>query len=258
MKLTFGNRDAALETPESLDENIYDPNLSDSNSLEAINGHLDFRNVNYAALPTDHLPLQAIRRGALFRGKMVGATLNADYYKKAFNYNDKSSSGNDTHHLQPIPGAGIEFYAPTGGQVLLTWQVSYSSDLEDHTRKEIFAAAEGEDLPEVPDYEQRAFVTLMSASGNDFDLSEIGRRHFFPSAIRLDETDFKYDARWAGRERTWSGHYLATVSSQTWYRYGIGVYSTANLSRIRVRNFKYLLFPNTIATVTEPVPVDIV
>jgi len=242
MKVEFKHRLADLETPEKLDENLYRPvlNTVKTESLDVINGHLDHDNVAYSSSETRHLPLPAIRRGAMFRGKMVGSTLNADFAKDIVDYtNASSSASSDGDKLQPIPGTGIEFYAPSDGILLLTWQLSYSSDLD--TPKKGSSSK----------YQQRAFLSLMGAQGSTLDLEELGFRQYLPACIDPDGAPptggpGTGDAvgRYLGMGRMWSGHHVVGVTSQTWYRYGIGVYSTANLTRIRVRNFKYLYFPN--------------
>ena len=80
MKIEFQYTGLDLEDPLKLDSNIYDPAAVSLGSLDALNGYLDYQNVDYGST-LDPLPLTAIRRGALSRSKMVGATINADYQK---------------------------------------------------------------------------------------------------------------------------------------------------------------------------------
>ena len=131
MKQEFQHMGAALVHPEKVDSNIYDPSKVQGRSLENINGHLDHENVDYN---DGHIPLQAIRPGALFRGKMVGSTLNADFSVKKYGGTSEAHYAmkpkDDWRAVEGIPGAGIEIYTPTSGTLLLTWQVGYESDLD--------------------------------------------------------------------------------------------------------------------------------
>ena len=267
MKVEFKFRDSELTSPAKVDHNIYDPNLETAESLDVLNGHLDHNNIDF--VEDQALPLNSIRRGALFRGKMVGSTLNADYYKKLNSFKD----GGDWHDftdqssekIQPIPGSGIEFYTPTSGTVLLTWQVSYSSDLDVKSTKDDLdystesstiqykmetafsvGTAVGQDKKIRA---SRGFLTLMSATGDEMNLSEIGFRQYFPQSI---EGELSLDPRRIlGMGRIWSGHYMFEATEQTWHRYGVGVFSTVNMARMRIRNFKYLFFPNATATINS-------
>ena len=93
----------------------------------------------------------------------------------------------------------------------------------------------------------------MGAKDNDFDLAEIGYRQYLPMCI-LQDGGSTAPARVMGMGRIWSGHHVVEVNARTWYRYGIGIYSSANMARIRVRNFKYLYFPNAEATIDGSIP----
>jgi hypothetical protein len=243
MKPTFRYSGIDLEVPENVDNNLYDPSLSEAASLDVLNGNLDYTNLEYPTTATittstgsikhnKPLPLTGIRRGALFRGKMVGSTINSDYRKTFFHYRS-SSSDTDGPEIEPIPGTAIEFYAPTSGLLLLTWQVSCSTDLD-----VMFT------FSDIPQRAQRTFLTLMGATGNEFELTEIGFRHYMPQNIESSTGTFGDGYRILGTGRIWSGHHIHEVEPRTWYRYGVGIFSTANLARIRVRNFKYLFFPN--------------
>lgn len=270
MKLKFKFRNGELLSPARVDHNVYDPNLTSAESLDVLNGHLDHSNLDFLA--DQPLPLSALRRGSLFRGKMVGSTLNVDYHKKLFNYRDSGDwhgqEDSDVEMIQPIPGAGIEFYAPTSGTILLTWQVSYSSDLDRAVDGESSdqTSSNPEDIykmvPTVTgDYglfgagqdskirASRAFLTLMGATNDDSNLSEVGYRQYFPWGINGYDPAID-PQRIMGHGRIWSGHYMVEATEQTWYRYAIGLLSTANMARVRVRNFKYLFFPNASATLT--------
>jgi hypothetical protein len=264
MKLEFKFRDSQLTSPAKVDHNIYDPNLETAESLDVLNGHLDHDNIDF--VEDQALPLNSIRRGALFRGKMVGSTLNADYYKKLNNFKQEGDwedfTDESSESIQPIPGSGIEFYTPTSGTVLLTWQVSYSSDLDVKMSKDdLEYSTEASIIPYQPygfggEYvvgqdpkirASRGFLTLMSATGDEMNLSEIGFRQYFPQSIL---GDLSLDPqRYLGMGRIWSGHYMFEATEQTWHRYGVGVFSTANMARMRIRNFKYLFFPNATATI---------
>lgn len=277
MKIKFKYRDGQLLSPAKVDHNIYDPNLTEAESLDVLNGHLDHKNIDL--LPDEHLPLSAIRRGALFRGKMVGSTLNSDFYKKIFPWTEEGhwseQADDDPSTIQPIPGCGIEFFAPTSGTLILTWQVSYTSDLdkvigEDGEGNRTIYTRDGLSAEQVYGFPSnpigylltgrtggqdakiegsRAFLTLMGATDDEDDLSEIGFRHYFPFAI--NGWDESVDPmRIMGQGRVWSGHHVVQATERTWYRYAIGVLSTANMARIRVRNFKYLFFPNASANLS--------
>ena len=290
MKLDFKFRSGDLASPAKVDHNIYDPNLTQGESLDVINGHLDHRNFSYEF--KESLPLSSLRRGSLFRGKMVGSTLNSDYYKKLFPYRTEGNflelTDSSASVIQPIPGAGIELFAPTSGTLLLTWQVSYSTDLDNpvsgEDNDEVAYNPEEPPLITSPDnptatavatvvgaitggtdsdysryYGQdaktrasRAFLTLMGGTGNRTNLLEIGYRQYLPhSMISRGAGDGLPAARIMGMGRVWSGHHVVQATEQTWYRYAIGVLSTANLTRVRVRNFKYLFFPNATANLTD-------
>ena len=246
MKQDFQHADSALAQPEKIDENIYDPSTISGKSLENINGHLDHENVDYGP-KGESIPLNAIRRGALFRGKMVGSTLNSDYTIEDNHNNSQAlymlKEVDDWRRVEAIPGAGIEVYIPHKGALILTWQIGYESDLD-----------RGVD-PDNPTYtktepkfcQNRAFLSLMGAVNNN-PIKEIGHRHYFPWAINHEKGNTELHT---GRHRMWSGHHIITCSPNTWYRFSIGIFSTANLARVRTRNFKYLYFPNADPTVTS-------
>ena len=243
MKIEFQSTGLDLEDPLKLDSNIYDPDASSLGSLDVLNGHLDYQNVDYGSTP-DPLPLTAIRRGALSRSKMVGATINADYQKRFFFYwlLEGTVNGADSGLIEPLPGAGIEFHSPSSGLLILTWQVSYSSDLEEPDSSLIHELTSLGKNGSMKD--ERAFVTLMGAKGRGTTLSELGWRQYFPNAVFPDTDELTGSFRTLGQGRTWSGHHIMNAEADTWYRYGIGLFSTCNMARIRVRNFKYLFFPN--------------
>ena len=205
---------------------------------------------------------------------MVSTTLNSDYGKQLFDWegNPGTSEGegwkqveDDPSLIQPIPGAGIELYAPSSGILLLTWQISYTSDLDvtnlfyqDNEKAEWpdpYKAYNGLGPPILTAetaavHSQRAFITLMAAKGqSNFELSELGYRHYFPAAVNYAPDEKEEFSRQMGAGRTWSGHHIINVDAPEWYRYGLGILSTANLARVRVRNFKYLFFPNATANI---------
>jgi hypothetical protein len=200
---------------------------------------------------------------------MVGSTLNSDYHKKLFDHHDygdwEDFEDSDPETIQPIPGCGIELYTPSTGTLLLTWQLSYSCDLDkkhssDHRDYnpegrygETFLPGGESEYTKIGQDPKirasRAFVTLMGATDEETNLSEIGYRQYLPSSIMY--TEGLDPQRILGMGRIWSGHHMVQATEQTWYRYGIGIMSTSNMSRVRIRNFKYLFFPNATATLSS-------
>tara|TARA_R100000008_G_C3586215_1_gene172541 strand:+ start:3778 stop:4590 length:813 start_codon:yes stop_codon:yes gene_type:complete len=245
VKLTFQHSDGALAQPEKVDENLYDPSRVSGKSLEVINGHLDYENVDYNS-SNESIPLNAIRRGALFRGKMVGSTLNADYTIEDYDSMTTAQycvkKEDDWKRVEAIPGAGIEVYVPHTGTLMLTWQVGYEADLDRTMNPD--APAVSKNQPYF--YQQRSFLTLMGAIG-DNRITEIGHRHYFPWSVDKEGNNTEIHV---GRHRMWSGHHIIKCASDTWYRFSIGIFSTANLARVRTRNFKYLYFPNATPQLT--------
>ncbi len=232
---------------EHFSDNLYFPvetGSSDTPSMDVINGQLDYQNLNEPAAFTDwrktgadsalkpQLSRNAIRQGSLSRGRMVGSTENAHYLDQIWA---------ETVAVQRLPGAGISFFAPTGGKAIITWQVSVGSD-----------AIRKYDSSTSSVVQENVLLYLMKkdpdsdpASNAMQQLLEIhcrlptprGRQTGSPpsgSGVSFSEITLP------NRDRIWSGHYYDSNVLKGWNSFAIGMYSGAANTRVRVRNMKYL------------------
>jgi hypothetical protein len=203
---TDGNRLPATK----IMRNLYHP-LS-GNSLEVINGNLD--DSNLASGTT--IASSAIRQGALSRGGMVGLTTNLDYVKEAF-----ADDIADTDAFVMIPGACQEFHIHHSGVAILTWFLSVGSDLANEAR----------------DLSIRLFLDGAFVAGREFPLPQ--------STLPVDAMKVEKDTtirRPSSADRIISGHHLMTDLEVGWHNAGLGIYSSAGLTRVRVRHFGWAWF----------------
>jgi hypothetical protein len=227
--------DGLTATGTDVSENFYDPQAAVvATSFEALNGWLDSGNVEANwQMDTYH-----IQPNALSEGKMVGGTVDQDYFGTAFfdrfnayekingawtwvgdegnlgaGFTPAQSRPNAEHRFfQAIPGGGVTFYVPyENAFVLLTWNIRWTHDGE---------ATMNLDNPENPTAldEQRAAIRLFVKTPTD-EASRppgslyadnyrrvAGQVNIQGGATVPDETpSARFDFN---RHREWSGHYI--------------------------------------------------
>lgn len=200
-------------SPASADdimENLYRPIAG--NSLQVMNGRLNADNLDFTGTPSV-IHSEAIRKGALSRGGMVGLTGNLDYPAEVFAEND---DGDNAYTM--IPGACQSFYMHHAGTVIFTWFLNIGTDKNTDDSK----------------------VSLQLFINDDLISGVI---HELPISTEGSWTGLDTDNRHPDiGDRVWSGHYLNTNMGVGWHNAGIGIYSEANLSRVRVRHFGWVWF----------------
>jgi len=179
--------DGAAASGTDVSENFYDPQSAVvATSFEVINGWMDSGNTE----PTWTMDTYHLQPHALTEGRMVGATLNHDYFGEAFfkDFNGYKKVetidagpppetvsewvyiGEEGNHgasgivpardnptgehafFTPIPGGGITFFVPfSTAFVVLTWNIRWTHDGE---------AIMTDDSPGVSLNEERAAVRL--------------------------------------------------------------------------------------------------
>jgi hypothetical protein len=198
-------------TAAQINRNIYDPNAT-PDSLEVINGWLDNSNRQAGwSIERNH-----IRPRSMAAGRMVGLTGVLDYFDETF----PVDTGEPDAHI-PISGAGISFTLPITPTVLfLKWQVVIAND----------ALANSGGTEQV---ELRLFI-----DGGP----ELGIFRPIPGAVYAAGPPALRDVN---RDRIWSGHWMRATATDTSQLVAgehtayIGVWSQANTTRVRIRNFKH-------------------
>lgn len=186
-----------------------------TNSLEAVNGHLDASNVT----STEEDPFITnlmYRPQSLCNGQMVGQTANMDYPDLVF-------PGDSTEHnsRQPVPGNCIDFFVPFDAKVVvIQWRWSITNT---HPNKD-YAAAGWVDGQEIT---SRCYFddTLIGGLSRGVIGGSSGSGH-------LPHTD-----------RCYSMHHLKTsLTKKGWHSAELRIFSNKNTMRLRVRNVKVLWF----------------
>ena len=134
--------DNNLDTAEVLSDIFYTVALP--RSFEAINGSLDYKNLNIDA--SQKVGFNYIQRGALTGGATVAGTANLDYFSgdtlNRTTYGTLGAQGvgsgffdrvggdpsSEPERYLPIPGASVQFYLPFRARVLFTWSVTWCND----------------------------------------------------------------------------------------------------------------------------------
>ena len=220
---------------EDFNHALYSPThrLAECTSLDAINGHLDSTNLRESAISYGdyrakeaQVPINTIRRGALARGNTSSGITGLHFPKKL--WNGMAVGENPL----AIPGCGISIFAPHFGTILLTWQISIGNDAVDYP---------GEDkIQSAGDLQERTLLYLMKDTGSG--LEKVPNHVFEHQANKGIWATQRPDP---GMGRTWSGHKLINISSETtfgWHHYCIGLWSEASNTMVRVRNMKYIWF----------------
>ena len=248
-------------------------------SFTEINGKLGSAHVTSLTKGLDHRHLQL---GSTSGGTMVGGTANLDYFngiryflvRAGRNDDDTQTMGDYTSgHLSylspstnidsafagvndaaavsskrpiPIPGASTSFYLPFKAHVLVTWQVTWTSD----------AARFGptprkpQGAPNISEFDQpntaiRFFFD--KAEYNNASTTRESREAMFGSPV-VDVTTTtrwpKHTLRDRYKCRYWSGHAYVGVKTKGFHSASLRVCSMklVRQTRVRVRNIKVVYF----------------
>jgi len=210
--------DGSTASSDDAMENFYDPSAS---TFEKVNGHLD--NGNRIATWGD-VNFQHIRPRALSSGEMVGKTepidfLGGDSEASIFNPKDEDLPNIYT----PISGASIEFYLPDDPTaVVFTWQIFISTDVS-FTGKNA-----------TPPIQTNLLFFL---DGTSVPAAKRALPFMFLNSGASTLSSGTYQTK---RQRNYSGHHIATNLTAGWHSASLQIWASANLSRVRVRNMKYI------------------
>tara|TARA_R110000765_G_scaffold47073_4_gene96889 strand:+ start:5156 stop:5986 length:831 start_codon:yes stop_codon:yes gene_type:complete len=249
-------------------------------SFTEINGKLGSAHVTSLTGGLDHRHLQL---GSTSGGTMVGGTANLDYFNGVRYYLHRNQKNNDTSQSMgyydsgylrylrsstnidsafagvndaattnskrpiPIPGASISFYLPFKAHVLVTWQVTWTSD----------AARFGptprkpQGAPNVKEFDQpntaiRFFFD--KAEHNNASTTRESREAMFGSSLNDPVSTTSRIPKHALRDRYkcryWSGHAHVGVKTKGFHSASLRVCSMklVRQTRVRVRNIKVVYF----------------
>ena len=261
--------DGAIIPTETINDNF--------SKFTEINGSLGALNVATIDKQIDHRHLQL---GSMSGGVMVGGTANLDYFN-GIRYalargrnNNKARMMNevtqnhltyynlqntrvdstfagiddavvaDTERTLALPGASTSFFVPYRAHVLVTWQVSWTSD-----------AARFGPTPLKPQGEPKKgdFTKPNTAFFDDEEHSQASttretREAMFASPLVEAEPVTAYIPKHALRDRYksryWSGHAYVGIQRKGFHTASLRVCATqlVRQTRVRVRNIKVLYF----------------
>jgi len=200
--------------------NLYNP-AAVPNSFEVVNGQLD--NVNREAgwdIGWEH-----VRSNSMARGRMVGATVNLDYFPVTFPHAET-----DNGAYVPLPGLCIEWYQPViSAMTFLMWQVTITNDFS------------GGDPPE---YLQRLRLRVDGDIGADkVDQRRhipLNRQGILPANDRRPYRDRVLSMHWSKAQMA-AGHHTAGVEMWVTGEAAQFPFATSEVpvsARVRVRNMK--------------------
>tara|TARA_R100000234_G_scaffold79568_1_gene49803 strand:+ start:594 stop:1445 length:852 start_codon:yes stop_codon:yes gene_type:complete len=271
--------DGAIIPTETINDNF--------NKFTEINGSLGALNVAGIDKELDHRHLQL---GALSGGEMVGGTANLDYfngirYLFVKNANPASAGGRtmgdyDSHYLSyygtnttridstfagvtdatasaaartlAVPGASTSFFVPYRAHVIVTWQVSWTSDAARFGPTPVRPqGAPDKSEFDKPNTAMRFFFD--GAEHNQASTTRETREAMFASprnikaftgANELPSDIQKHALRDRYKSRYWSGHAYVGVKSKGFHSASLRVCANqlVRQTRVRVRNIKVLYF----------------
>lgn len=188
---------------------IFDDPTAPEDSLSVINGTLDY--LNFDVGPDFLVPAELTQRGSFAQGWSVSGTANLDWRWTWFsNWQtpaETAATGRavaDTDPIQYIPGACLEFYAPSTGYALIQWTVFWNND---SYAGPISAASE--------------MMLLIDGT--------------YQTAQRRKVTyvgDTSANPQGYARHRAWTGHALVSVT-QGWHRAGIALLADEDIRNTR-------------------------
>jgi len=292
--------DGATPTANQFAENWYHPVAAGADSLDVINGFIDQRNLAVGTqLSSPH-----IQRGEFLRGGATGATANMDFFHDLFEglemmfypsglgapwlpplglfagtpYGPLPEEYLAPHYI-PIPGAGISFYAPSAGAILLTWNLSWHND----GRRPRYGYYEG--WPRTASRVQLWFQqSTAPASDGNWTQDKINTRDCAPGFVprscgmgkppdpAVDPWEYIEMSRPDVYGRHWNGHKIINVPEAGWYSAGmritapgrnhegqvegLDVQSACAQTRVKCRSMRYIFMASAVPEITTIVTYD--
>ncbi len=288
--------DGATPTASQFSENWYHPVAANPDSLDVINGFIDSDNLAAGTqLSSPH-----IQRGEFLRAEGTGATANMDFFHDLFEglemifypsglaatWAAPTLGFNGTPygplpeeflapHYIPIPGAGITFYAPTRGALLLTWNITWLNDgkrpqngfyegwARTASRVQLWvqeAGAPGSNGKWVQDKVNTrdcapGYVPRSCGMGKPLTVGA-ARRY-----LEMSRPDV-----WG---RHWNGHKIVNVPEAGWYSAGLritapgrnhdglgDIESACAQTRVKCRSMRYIFMSSSVPDITTEITYD--
>ena len=228
--------DGLKPTGEDVFDAIYDL------STDVLNGRVESSNLEL--LDNRSVTHPYLQRRSVSGGGMVAGTCSLDYFTNTVYEHDSagpdetavdgfylgSSDPEDAsgRMFAPIPGASITFHLPFKAYVLLTWQVTWTSDSKIHD-------ADGQT-------HIRLFID--GIKNNACNVRRVGRTMFYSDASAGNNAASSY-LRDRYKSRYWSGHKWVIEPLDKGFRSAsLRVIQGENVpqARVRARSMKYMFF----------------
>ena len=210
--------DGAIPTGEDVSKRFYEP-TGGANSFETMNGGLDQNN----RISHQDIVRRDVQRGTFSGGRMIGRTINLDYFSRFFAGFDIDDSATYTAYAA-IPGCSHTFYLKyTTPIVIFSWSVMVLHDGfkstgvgVDPKEAHLQFFVDGTRVP----------VSLRKAPSSMADIT----------APAIDE-------RWGKeRDRVYSGHHAVQNMAAGWHNVSLRLASTAIHTRVRCGSLRYIYF----------------
>jgi hypothetical protein len=228
--------DGAKPTGEDVFDVIYDL------STDVLNGRVEAANLEL--LDNRSITHPYLQRRSVSGAGMTAGTCSLDYFTDTvYNHSsgDPEQTAIDGMYLgaptpetaakglfTPIPGASITFHLPFKAYVLLTWQVTWTSDSQIHD-------ADGQT-------HVRLFVD--GEKSNHCNVRRVGRTMFYSDSGASNDAQYSY-LRDRYKSRYWSGHkWIIEPLNKGFHSASLRVIQGENVSqaRVRARSMKYMFF----------------
>jgi hypothetical protein len=172
---------------------------------------------------------------------------------------DAAAPGN-TKLAIAIPGAATTFYVPYSAYVLVTWQITWTSDAARLGRTAVYPRDNGEDsnTPKSSEFPQPNVAIRFYVDGaehNAWSTTRESREAMFAHPVVVPFSDMernisiedriqKHKLRDRYKSRYWSGHAWLGVKTKGFHTVSLRVISShvVRQTRVRVRNIKVLHF----------------
>lgn len=194
---------------------VYDPSNPDA-SWSVINGYLDGDNMT----STYDLEYRHTQRGSIAQGWSSSGNSNLDYRHQVFGGYIVNATGGkyraptlDNESKIYIPGANRTFYLPVASHVIVTWTVTWNSQVDDEKLSKVYFHVDGTI--------QRGDSRNVAATSDSLSLS-------------MDNYKLNYGYQ---KGRSYHGHYTSDGSSPMaagWHTVGLGIIADPEVIMTRV------------------------